>query len=55
MDCDAMIWTHSNIITHCDITMGIPSNVIIHFDAIMNGHCGVILVDLHSENTCLYI
>ncbi len=56
-----MLCTHSNVITHCDITMdvpnnvitnchftiGIPSNVITHCDVTMNDHCDVILIDLH--------
>ncbi len=32
LDCDDMLCTHSNVITHCDITMDIPSNGIIHCD-----------------------
>ncbi len=60
MHCDAMIYTHSNIITHyvtmdvpsnvithCDFTMNIPSNVTTHCDVIMSDHCDVILIDLH--------
>ncbi len=60
MHCAAIICTHSNIITHCDITMDIPnniithcdftmyipSNVITHCDVTMSGHCDVILIDL---------
>ncbi len=53
-----MICTHSNVITHCDVTMDVPSNVIAHCycndvardahcDVIMNDHCDVILIDLH--------
>ncbi len=30
MHCDAMICTHSNVITHCDVTMDVPSNIVIH-------------------------
>ncbi len=30
MHCDAMICTHSNVITHCDITMDVPRNIITH-------------------------
>ncbi len=37
----------SNIITHCDFTIGILNNVITHCDVIMSGHCDVILIDLH--------
>ncbi len=28
MHCDAMIYTHNNVIAHCDITMDVPSNII---------------------------
>ncbi len=61
MHYNAMICTHSNVITHCDVTMDAPSNVIAHCDftiriptniithcnVIMSGHCDAILIDLH--------
>ncbi len=67
MHCDAMICTHSNVITrfdvtmdvpsnvitHCDFTMHIPNNTITHCDVIMSGRCDVILIDLYLEITYL--
>ncbi len=46
MHYDAMIFTHCNVIIHCEITMDVPSNII-HCDVINNGHCDAILNDLH--------
>ncbi len=45
--CKVTMLVPSNIITHCDFTMGIPSNVIIYCDVILSGHCNIILLDLH--------
>ncbi len=54
MHCAAMIYTHSNIITDCDITIDVPSNISIHCDIIISGHCDVILIDLHWPNGSLF-
>ncbi len=56
-----MICPHSNVITHCDITMDVPSNIITHYDftmgipsnivtqcdVIMSDNYDVILMDFH--------